>query len=249
MTRAYTARAAVTAEGTRLTRLRSDGPLALRATPDAVYLVGAAAGPLGGDRLELDIDVRPGARLSVRSAATAVALPGPGQSRMTVRATVGEGAHLDFHPEPTVAAARCDHRAEAFVALAPGATLRWCEEVVLGRHREPPGRHTGRLDVMLDGVPLLRHELRLDVPSSYATAAVLGGATAVGGVLLVGPDLPTEPRVTAGVSALPLAGPGVLITATAADSATLRRRLDEAEALYTGSSRNAMKAGNSSSPR
>ena len=49
----------------------------LRRTPDAVYLVGGAAGPIGGDSLELRIDVRAGAALRVRTAAAAVALPGP----------------------------------------------------------------------------------------------------------------------------------------------------------------------------
>jgi len=34
---------------TRLPVLRSQAPLILRQTPEAVYLVGGAAGPLGGD--------------------------------------------------------------------------------------------------------------------------------------------------------------------------------------------------------
>ncbi|MFI0354750.1 urease accessory protein UreD [Actinomadura sp. 9N407] len=235
MTRGYTARAAVTAEQdgpgrVRLSRLRSDGPLALRETADAVYLVGAAAGPLGGDDLELEIAVRAGASLALRSAATSVALPGDGESRMTVRAEVEAGGHLDFAPEPAVAAAGCDHRASAVITLAEGATLRWYEELVLGRHGERPGRHTSRFDVTVGGVPLLRHELRLD-SGVHGSRAVLGDAGAVGSVLLVGPGLPREPRTGEGVSVLPLAGPGVLITATAADSAELRRRLMWGERL------------------
>ena len=62
--------------------LRSQAPLILRQTPEAVYLVGGAAGPLGGDVLELRIDVRAGATLRLRTAAAAVALPGrDGRSR------------------------------------------------------------------------------------------------------------------------------------------------------------------------
>ncbi|MDX6338559.1 MAG: urease accessory protein, partial [Streptosporangiaceae bacterium] len=53
---------------TRITVLRSDGPLALRETPLGVYLVGTAAGPLGGYDLTLDIDVGPGSCLVIRSA-------------------------------------------------------------------------------------------------------------------------------------------------------------------------------------
>jgi urease accessory protein len=232
--RTYHAQAAVTAERdaagrTRLTRLRSDGPLAVRETGDAVYLVGAAAGPLGGDELELDLEVGPGARLAIRSVATTLTLPGDGESRFTVRARVGEGGHLDFAPEPTVAAAGCHHRAVGDVELAEGATLRWHEELILGRYREAPGRHTNRIDVTLGGAPLLRHELRLDDPAIYSSRAVLGAARAVGSVVLVGPGLVREPRTDEGLAVLPLAGPGVLVSATAGDSAELRRRLTAGE--------------------
>jgi urease accessory protein len=243
----YHARAAVTAERdpsgrTRLTRLRSDGPLAVRETSDAVYLIGAAAGPLGGDELGLDLEVGPGARLAIRSAATTLTLPGDGESRFTVRARVGEGGHLDFAPEPTVAAAGCHHRAISDITLAEGATLRWYEELILGRHRERPGRHTSRIDVTLDGLPLLRHELRLDDASIYGSRAVLGEAKAAGSVVLVGPDLVEEPVTEEGLVVMPLAGPGVLVSAVAGDSAALRRRLDAGE-RYAGTRPTAGLAG------
>ncbi|POM24288.1 Urease accessory protein UreD [Actinomadura rubteroloni] len=236
MTRGYAPRAAVTAEAdasgrTRLTRLRSDGPLAVRATADAVYLVGAAASPLGGDDLELELAVGPGAALAIRSAATTLALPGAGESRMTVRASVGAGGRLDYAPEPTVAARGCRHRAAAVVELAAGAALRWREELVLGRHGEAPGRHVSRFDVTCDGRPLLRHELVLDDPAVYGSAAVLDGARTVGSVLLVDGGLCREPHAEDGLAVLPLAGPGVLVTATAPDSAVLRRRLRAGEAI------------------
>ncbi|WP_460370693.1 urease accessory protein UreD, partial [Actinocorallia lasiicapitis] len=86
----------------RLTRLRSDGPIALRDTPEGLFIVGAGAGPLGGDRLRLDIEVKAGATLRIRSVAAALALPGTGgESRYTIDARVD--GHLDFAPEPTVA--------------------------------------------------------------------------------------------------------------------------------------------------
>ncbi len=61
---------------TRLPVLASQAPLVLRRTPAAVYLVGGAAGPLGGDSLALRITVGAGAFLRVRTAAAAIALPG-----------------------------------------------------------------------------------------------------------------------------------------------------------------------------
>lgn len=232
--RRYRAWAAVTAEcdaegRTRLTRLRSDGPLALREAGDAVYLVGAAAGPLGGDDLGLDLEVGPGARLAIRSAATTLTLPGDGESRFTVRARVGEDGHLDFAPEPTVAATGCHHRAVAEITLTGGATLRWYEELVLGRHGEQPGRYGSRFDVTVDGAPLLRHELRLDDPRTYGSGAVLGAARAVGTVLLAGPGLTDQPITGDGLAVMPLAGPGVLVSAVAENSAVLRRRLRQGE--------------------
>lgn len=236
MTRRFAAHAAVTARRdtagrTRLTRLRSDGPYALRETADAVYLVGAAAGPLGGDELRLDLDVGAGARLAVRSVAGALLLPGDGTSRSIVSARVGNGGHLDFAPEPTVAAAGCDHRSVAEVSLAAGGTLRWQEELVLGRYGETAGRCTTRLDVTLGGRALLRHELRLPDQAAYTGAAVLGDARCAGSVLLVEPGLSATARAAEGLAVLPLNGPAVLVSALASDSAVLRRRLRHGERL------------------
>ncbi|MEV5703794.1 urease accessory protein UreD [Actinoallomurus sp. NPDC052274] len=225
----FTARAAVRAERgpggrTRITRLRSDGPLALREADGAVYLVGAGAGPLGGDDLELTIEVGPGARLDVRSAAATLVLPGrrgAGASRLVVRADVAAGGRLAFTPEPVIAAAGCDHRAPAEATLAEGADLVWREEIILGRHGEPPGRYTGRFDVTVGGTPLLRHELRID--EDAPSGAVLGDARAVGTLLVTGAT--AEPYAEEGLAVLPLAGPGVLVTALAADAVRLRERL------------------------
>jgi urease accessory protein len=243
MSRGYFSRAVVTAEcddagRTRITRLRSDGPLAVRevggSEPATVYLVGAAAGPLGGDDLALQLTVAPGARLTVRSAATTLALPGAGESRFALRALVGAGGRLDFAPEPTVAVAGCHHRSVADIALGPGAVLSWREEVVLGRHGEGPGTYGSRCDVVLDDVPLLRHELRLDGSGRYASRAVLAGAGAVGTVVVTGPDLVKEPHTEDDLAVLPLAGPGVLVSATATDASVLRRRLDAGTAIAVG---------------
>jgi urease accessory protein len=234
----FASRAAVAASlgpggRTRVTRLRSDGPLALRESCGAVFMVGAGAGPLGGDDLELTIEVGPGACLDVRSAAASLVLPGRRRepSRLVVRARVGAGARLVFSPEPSIAAAGCDHRAFADVALEEGAELVWQEEIVLGRHGERPGRYVSRFDVTSGGLPLLRHELRVD--SDAPSTAVLGDAKAVGTVLLAGTDLLTEPYATEGLAVLPLAGPGVLVTALAADTVRLRHLLRQGRSAAT----------------
>ena len=214
--------------------LRSDGPLALRETPLGVYLVGTAAGPLGGDDLALDIDVGPGSCLVIRSAAGMLLLPGPngGESVLRVSARVGQGGRLDFAPQPTVAAAGCDHRAAAQIDLAAGASLRWREETVRGRHGEPSGQCVSRLDVTLAGVPAYRGELTVGGPQTDHSSAVLDGAGAVGSVLLVDASHPRpKASVHDGLAVLPLAGRGAAVTATGPDAAVLARRLDHGEKL------------------
>lgn len=93
------ARLAVTADRdgsggtrTRISRLRSEAPLIWRPTiPSAVEpagrwnppgaahvaLAAAAAGPVGGDHLRLDVEVAAGAALVVRGVAATLVLPGP----------------------------------------------------------------------------------------------------------------------------------------------------------------------------
>jgi urease accessory protein len=237
-----TARAAVAARAgpagrSQVTVLRSDGPVALRETPQGVYVVGAAAGPLGGDDLRLDIDVGPGAQLVLRSAAGALLLPGPhgGISWMRFHARVAAGGRLDFCLPPAVAAAGCDHRVGAVVELAPGASLRWREAMVLGRHGESSGHCVTRLDVTLAGSPLYRGELAVGCPGTDASSAVLDGAAAAGTVVLAECHVDHEARPPAaardGLAVMPLAGPGTVVSATAPDAATLEHRLDHGEQL------------------
>jgi urease accessory protein len=219
---------------TRLPVQRSEAPLILRRTADAVYLVGGAAGPLGGDILDLRIDVRDGATLRLRTVAASVALPGTDgrESVLTVTATVGAGARLEFLPEPTVVAAGARHRVEVRVSLAAGAALALRDEVILGRHGERGGSCRMRLRVDLTGAPLLRHEL--DVSGTCEASlgpAVLAGHRTAGSLLRVEPVWGTVPAeeipagCAPGVAVMPLAGPAVLVTALADDAITLRQHL------------------------
>lgn len=242
MSSGLSARAAVTAERdaagqVRITRLRSDGPLALRASGCVVHLVGAGAGPLGGDDLELAVTVGPGARLDLRSAAATLLLPGhrrPGapRSRLLVRASVAAGGRLVFSPGPLIAAAGCDHLSVADVNLDETAELVWQEQIVLGRHAERPGRYVSRFDVTVGAAPLLRHELRID--EGAASCAVLGDAKAIGTLLMAGADLTREPYAEEGLAVMPLARPGVLVTVLAADAVSLRDRMELGRSAATG---------------
>lgn len=222
---------------TRLDCIRSCAPIHLRETRDGVYLIGGAAGPLGGDDLRLEIEVGSGATLVVRSAAASLALPGPGGfSRMTVDVRVAAGGTLRWLPEQVIAGGGCDHRIVNRLTLAWGATVVWRDELVLGRRREPPGRVSNRIDVTVAARPLLRNELGVGPGASgWDGPAVAGEAGAVGSLLLVAPGLTADAALLGPTAAiLPLAGSAALASVLAADSVELRSVLERAERTLTG---------------
>ena len=222
---------------TRLPVLTSQAPLVLRRTPSAVYLVGGAAGPIGGDELDLRIAVGPGAFLRLRTAAAAVALPGLDgrESVLRVSVTVAAGGRLEYLPEPVVVSAGARHATVVSATLAEGASLVLRDELLLGRHGEAGGSARTVLRVDYAGRPLLRQSLSVSgTDAATLGPAVLAGHRAVGSLLLAGRPADPGTGVTVGGTAarcaperavLALAGPGVLVTALADDAVTLRRRL------------------------
>lgn len=237
---------------TRLPELDGAGPFALRRVSSRdgrarVCVVGAMSAPLGGDRLCIEATAQPGAALHITAAAATVALPGRTAEQATydVRLTVGDGARLDWLPEPLISATGSDLRMTTTVDLAPTARLLLREEQVLGRSGEPSGTLRSRLTVRRGGRTLLDQETAYGpgVPG-WDTSAVLGGHRSVGQFLLVDPelaDLPAGDGVRllgdaatghtdgAGQGVLaPLIGPALLATAVAPDALRLRRLLDEA---------------------
>ena len=56
---------------------RSEPPLAVRQTADRILLVGSAAAPVGGDEIEIDVVVGPGACAAIGSVAATSIFPGP----------------------------------------------------------------------------------------------------------------------------------------------------------------------------
>ncbi len=221
---------------TRLPVLASQVPLVLRRTPSAVYLVGGAAGPIGGDRLSLTVSVEAGAFLRICSAAASIALPGLDglESVLRVAVTVAAGGRLEYLPEPLVVTAGARHATVVSVALEAGASLLLRDEVLLGRHGEAGGAVRSVLRVDYAGRPLLRHSVEVagDDPVSRGPA-LLAGHRGVGALLAAGPGAADSLAAVAcpEVAVMPLAGPGVLVTALAGDAVTLRRRLDQAGRL------------------
>lgn len=239
-------------EQTRICGLRSEAPLLLRPThpkhPEPwtggrddvarVCIAAGAAGPIGGDRLELRVDVGTGSTLVLHDVSATLLLPGPRdeESRLRVDVHVGTRATLVWLPDPVIAAHGCRHAGEVRIALDRGARLILREELLLGRSGEQPGNLRQHVRVRLDGRPLLHQQLIIgpEAPASDGPA-VTGGHRAIGSLLVVDPawsDGPPSAVALAGDAAvMPLSGPAVLVSSLCPDALTLRRSLDAGLAL------------------
>ncbi|QYG94029.1 urease accessory protein UreD [Iamia sp. SCSIO 61187] len=216
-----------------MTHLRSEAPLLLRLAPGGrAHLVGGAAGPLGGDDLALAIRVGALARLEVRGVAAMLAQPGPagGRGRLVVTADVGEDGHLDWDVQPTIVVAGADLDVDLRIALASGATLRWREELVLGRSAEQPGRVRTRVRLTEGGRTTLDHrQVAGGAPGPWDGPGDLGGHRWLGSELRVGRGPAARPPLAshgARAADLVLASGAVLAVATATDRRTGLPALD-----------------------
>jgi urease accessory protein len=229
-------RTALRADGTTVVnQLGSTPPLRLMPTPDGVFIVGAAAGPLNGDRISLEIEVAPGTELTIRSAAASMVWPGtsPVASQFTIRASIGAGGRLNWFPEPIVPIAGSLHRVTAAIEITRGGAVAWREEIMLGRHGEDSGELSSRLEITSTGRPLLRQEVVVGA-SAHNSPAVLAGHRATGSLTVFAPELvQLDPELsiqTAGpegeMAVLELETGGRQIIAAAGGATHLRRLLD-----------------------
>lgn len=172
-----------------LSNVRSEPPFAIRRCGDRVMVAGSAASPVGGDQLSLDVVVGRGATLDLGTVAATMVWPGaePGRSQMATSCVVGERAHLDWHPEPTVSVAGSDHIITTHVELAATATCRLIDELSLGRHGEPSGALEWRTRVERGGRVLVHHAEQFgpDV-AGHGSVVGVGAARHVCSAVLVG---------------------------------------------------------------
>lgn len=142
-------------DGAGATRVhaRHDGPLRLLKTlyPEGpavahAVLVHPPGGLVGGDRLDIQLDLQAGAHLLVTTpAATRYYRSNAGEAAQVVHAAVGEGARLEWLPQETLAYPGCIARNEVRLSLAPGASLFATEVLGLGLPAAGQPFDTGRL--------------------------------------------------------------------------------------------------------
>src|SRR5699024_1111509 len=102
--------------------------------------------------------------------------------------------------------------------------------ILLGRHREQPGRLSTTLRITCNDLPLYHQQLRFGPDAAgWDSAAITGGHKAIGSIIAVDPawENETPPACALHRDAImsPLPGPGVTVSAVAPDSLDLRRLL------------------------
>jgi len=165
--------------GVWLCDVRSQPPLTLRRSGGRVLVVGSAAGPVGGDELDLRLEVAPGARVSIGTVAATIVWPGPDgrSSTTTLTIDVGDGAHVEWHPCPTVSVAGSDHHMSTIVHLGSGASCRVVDELALGRGGQAGGRLDAIVRIERNGAAVVHHRERFGPGTpGWGTTTAVGDA-------------------------------------------------------------------------
>lgn len=198
-------------------------PISVRRCGDRVLLAASAAAPVGGDELELVIDVGPGACADVGSVAAGLVWPGPAGtwSRQTTRCTIGNGAHLRLALEPLVSVVGSMHRSVTSVHLEVQASCVVIDDTVLGRRGEPSGRLDQRLRVERAGAVLVDHgeSFGPDVPGALSSVSVGAARHVLSAVVAGCPPGDAWVRVEADRAAawMPVADDAALLLAVGPD--------------------------------
>lgn len=202
-------------------------PLWVRWDGDTLWLVGSGASPAGEDHIRLRVDVGPDVTVRVRSVAATVVYAARGDdTRWETELTVGEGARVDWCPEPVIVTGRARHVATTTVRASATATVTFDEVLVLGRAGEDAGALRSTLDVRVDDTPTLLTSVDTSLPQWRGPAGV-DGSTVVANRLRLGGSEASVPshRTTAHAALLePAPGCGLAVVA-ASDVAQARHTL------------------------
>jgi urease accessory protein len=201
-----------------------------------VCVVGSAAGPLAGDRIDLDVEVRPAARAVLIATGASLA---QGRSnvagRLRTQLTVAEGARLTGEPAPLIVCAGGAIEVELDIRLAATASLRWREVLVLGRLGESPGAASLDWRVSRAGRPVLRQRIDLTSPALLRWPGMLAGAAVLASALVTGPDVRGRTLIDSPTALCqPVDDRTALVTVLDPDAASAQRRLDRLLAELDG---------------
>jgi urease accessory protein len=183
--------------GTRRSQVHEAGSLRVRFPHgnsrilDAV-IINTAGGMAGGDRFDIDIKVRAGAKLSVTTAAAEKIYRSLGpDTEIDVKLDVGPGGTLAWLPQETILFDRARLRRNIDVELAADASLLFAEAGIFGRsamgEAMVSGRYFDRWRVHVGGSLAFVEAVRLDsgIAQRLAERAIAAGGAAVATVLKI----------------------------------------------------------------
>jgi urease accessory protein len=193
-------------------------------------LIGTAAGPLADDELSLSLELRAGARATLRATGASLAQGrgAPGAATLSIRAELADGCDLVADPGALIVCqgSRVDLRVE--IALGRGATLEWRELIVLGRTGEPAGSATLRWDVTRLGRPVLRQFVNLSDRALTAWAGLTAHRRVLASAVMADPARSFRTVVASATAvAQCLDDQAVLVTVLGDDAAAASRELDD----------------------
>ena len=162
-----------------------------------IGLLATTALLLGGDVVELEVRVGPGARLDLFDVAGTVAYHGRGEpSSWHVRVDLAEGAALTYAGEPFVVGDGADVTRTLEVDLARDASAVVRDTVVLGRSGQRGGRLRSLTTVRSQGRPVLLEDQRLDPDGLRNAPGMLGAHRVLDTVLWLGSAQPEPTTAT-----------------------------------------------------
>ncbi|MFH0299100.1 urease accessory protein UreD [Bradyrhizobium sp. 31Argb] len=161
----------------------------------SAVFVNTAGGVAGGDRFDIDIAAREGARLTLTTAAAEKIYRAAGPAaQLNIALKAEAGSHLSWLPQETILFDRARISRRIDIDLAEGASLLLCEIVVFGRSAMGEtmrhGEFVDRWRMRRGGRLVFAETVRLDgnIGEKLARPAVASGGVAIGTALIVPGD-------------------------------------------------------------
>lgn len=153
-----------------------------------VGLLASTALLLGGDEVDLEIEVGAGATLDLFDVAATVAYSGRGRAAgWRTRIRVAANATLRYAGEPLIVSEGAEVTRSTSVDVDPGGALELRETVVLGRSGEVGGPLRSRMHLRVGGDDVWVEDQALDAADGRSLPGMLGEHRVLDTLLNVGP--------------------------------------------------------------
>lgn len=157
-------------------------------------LLSPSGGVLQGDRIDISVEARAGARVHVTTqSATRVYRTPEGPARQVVRLRSDAGSYLEYVPHPLVMFDGASFEQRLVLEVAGDGVLVAADVLVPGRlsrgERWSFSRYRGRLEGRVDGDPVVLSSWDIRPAETRPGPAVRGTGEVVGGLYVLGREL------------------------------------------------------------